>query len=312
MKERGVALITAIVLVAIATVLAVHIGTRASLDLRRTSGLISLDQGWHVALGAEAWAIEVLRDDREDSQTDDFSEAWAQPLPPLPVDGGTMRGALEDMQGRFNVNNLVVHDPATNELKVDERSITRFEQLLAFAGADPRWARILADWIDTDTLPGFPEGAEDGAYLAQNPPYRAANGPVTTVSEMLSLPGMTLEEYERIRPFVAALPVGTPINVCTAAAPILAALVEGGTDFGDVELLTSNRRDGCFPTIADLQATLDPDVFQALQTSISETSNWFRAVTAVRIGTSELTLYSLIERTSAGGGRTVLRSTGTE
>jgi general secretion pathway protein K len=311
-KQRGVALITAIVLVAIATVLAVHIGTRASLDLRRTTGLISLDQGWHVALGAEAWAIQVLRDDREDSQTDDLSEPWAQPLPPLPVDGGEVRGALEDMQGRFNVNNLVVHDPTTNALEVDEVSIARFERLLTFAGADPRWARILADWLDADTVPGFPEGAEDGTYLAQNPPYRAANGPVTTATEMLALPGMTLEEYERIRPYVAALPVGTTLNVCTAAAPILAALIAGGTDFGDAKLLSSNRRDGCFPTIADLQATLDPDDFQALQPFISETSNWFRAVTAVRIGTSELTLYSLIERSGAGGSRTVLRSTGTE
>jgi general secretion pathway protein K len=307
MRQRGVALITAIVLVAIATVLAVHIGTRASLDLRRTTGLISLDQGWHVALGAEAWAIEVLRDDREGTQIDDLTEPWAQPLPPLPVDGGAMRGALEDMQGRFNVNNLLSSDGTANEF-----SIARFERLLTFAGADPRWARILADWLDADTVPGFPEGAEDGAYLAQNPPYRSANGPVTTVSEMLALPGMTLEEYERVRPYVTALPVGTKINVCTAAAPILAALIEGGTDFGDVELLTANRRDGCFPTIADLQATMDPAVFQALQPSISETSNWFRAVTAVRIGTSELTLYSLIERSSAGGSRTVLRSTGTE
>jgi general secretion pathway protein K len=239
-KQRGVALITAIVLVAIATVLAVHIGTRASLDLRRTTGLISLDQGWHVALGAEAWAIQVLRDDREDSQTDDLSEPWAQPLPPLPVDGGEVRGALEDMQGRFNVNNLVVHDPTTNALEVDEVSIARFERLLTFAGADPRWARILADWLDADTVPGFPEGAEDGTYLAQNPPYRAANGPVTTATEMLALPGMTLEEYERIRPYVAALPVGTTLNVCTAAAPILAALIAGGTDFGDAKLLSSS------------------------------------------------------------------------
>lgn len=306
-SQRGVALITAIVLVAIATVLAVHIGTRASLDIRRTAGLIALDQGWHVALGAEAWAAEVLQDDREDSQTDHLAEAWAQPLPPLPVDGGAVRGALEDMQGRFNVNNLLANDGTPNEL-----SIARFERLLTFAGAEPRWARILADWLDTDTVAGFPEGAEDGAYLAQDPPYRAANGPVTTVSEMLALPGMTLDEYQRIRPYVTALPVGTPINICTAAAPVLAALVEGSTDFGDAELLQTNRRDGCFPTVADLQATLDPAVFQVLQRSISETSNWFRAVTAVRIGTSELTLYSLMERSSAGGSRTVLRSTGTE
>jgi general secretion pathway protein K len=307
MRQRGVALITAIVLVAIATVIAVRLGTRASLDLRRTAGLLALEQGWHVALGAEAWAAEVLREDREDSQTDHLAESWAQPLPPLPVDGGEVRGALEDMQGRFNVNDLL-----TGAGEVNEASLARFERLLDEAGAERRWARILADWLDNDTIPGFPEGAEDGAYLSQSPPYRAANGPVTSTTEMLALPGMTLEEFARIRPYVAALPVGTTINVCTAKAPLLAALVEGGTDFGDAKALADNRRDGCFPTLADLQATLDAAQYQALLPAISETSNWFRAVTAVRIGTSELTLYSLIERNNAGGSRTVLRSTGTE
>jgi len=307
MKERGVALITAIVLVAIATVLAVRVGTRASLDVRRTAGLIALDQGWHVALGAEAWAGEVLREDREDSQTDHLGEPWAQPIPPLPVDGGSVRGGLEDMQGRFNLNNLLAADGTVNE-----PGVLRFERLLDNVAADRRWARIMVDWLDADTVPGYPDGAEDGNYLSQNPPYRAANGAVTTITELMALPGMTIEEYLRIRPFVAALPAGSKINVCTAAAPVLAALAAGGSDFGDAKSLAGNRRDGCFPTMADLQATLDPTEFQTLQPAISETSNWFRAVTTVSIGTSELTLYSLIERNSAGGSRTVLRSIGTE
>lgn len=306
-RQRGVALITAIVLVAIATILAVHIGTRAALDLRRTAGLVALDQGWHVALGAEAWAAEVLSDDLDDSETDHLAEAWAQPLPGLPVDGGELRGALEDMQGRFNLNNLIDENRAP-----DDTGIARFERLLLLVGAQPRWARIMADWLDEGTVPGIPEGAEDSTYLSQNPPYRAANGIVATTTEMMALPGMTREEFERIRPYVAALPVGTAINLCTAKAPVLAALVEGGTDFGNEELLAANRRDGCFPTRADLQATLDGAAWLALEGSVSERSDWFRAVTAVRIGTSELTLYSLIERNGPTAIRTVLRSTGTE
>jgi general secretion pathway protein K len=305
--QRGVALITAIVLVAIATMLAVHVGTRAALDLRRTAGLAALDQGWHVALGAEAWGAEVLSDDLDDSETDHLGEAWAQPLPGLPIDGGEVRGALEDMQGRFNLNNLLDDSRAP-----DDASIARFERLLLLVGAQPRWARILADWLDEDTVPGIPEGAEDGTYLSQNPPYRAANGLVATTTEMMALPGMTRDEFERIRPYVAALPVGTTINLCTAKAPLLAALVDGGTDFGDEELLAANRRDGCFPTSADLQATLDAGAWQALDGVVSENSRWFRAVTAVRIGTSEFTLYSLIERNGPTSIRTVLRSTGTE
>jgi general secretion pathway protein K len=306
MRQRGVALITAIVVVAIATVLAVRIGTRAAMDLRRTSGLVALDQGWHVALGAEAWAIEVLKDDIKNSQEfDHFGEAWAQPLPPLPVDGGEVRGALEDVQGRFNLNNLV-----TAERETDPDNVERFALLLVQVGAQPRWASLLADWIDQDAQPNMPEGAEDGTYLSQNPPYRAANGLVATTTEMMALPGMTRDEFERIRPYVTALPPGTRINVCTAKAPVLAMLSDGGLDFSNEELLAANRRDGCYPT---------PEMFEDKfpiradrERVISQNSDWFRAVTAVRIGTSEFTLYSLINRDSDTAIRTVLRSTGTE
>jgi general secretion pathway protein K len=307
MSQRGVALITAVVLVAIATVLATRVGTEAALDVRRTAGLGALNQGWHVALGAEAWAGEILRKDLQDSQRDELDEAWAQPLPPLPVDGGTIEGWIEDMQGRFNLNNLLRADG-----EVDPVGVERFSRLLQLAGVDPRFAGALADWLDADTVERFPDGAEDGVYLSQVPGYRAANGPITTTSELMALPGFTLEDYARLRPHVAALPAGTRINVCTATPLVLAALVEGGTDFGDAEALARNRAEGCFPQLTDLQATLDPDQYQRLAPAIAESSAWFRSVAVVSIGTSQLTLYSLMERNSAGGVRTVVRSSGTE
>ena len=309
MRQRGVALITAIVVVAIATILAVRIGTRAALDLRRTAGLVALDQGWHVALGAEAWAIEALKDDWRNSsgaqKTDHLGEAWAQPLPPLPIDGGEVRGVLEDMQGRFNLNNLI-----NAEHKPDELNVRRFQQLLILVGAQPRWASLMADWIDDDAMPDG-DGAEDGTYLGQSPPYRTANGLVVTTTEMMALPGMTREEFERIRPYIAALPPGTPLNVCTAKAPVLTAFVGSSTDYSNEELLAANRREGCYPTTEFLK----PDVpdWSSVEDDFSESTNWFRALTAVRIGTSEFTLYSLINRNGSDTAiRTVLRSTGTE
>ncbi|HEU4516211.1 MAG TPA: type II secretion system minor pseudopilin GspK [Steroidobacteraceae bacterium] len=304
MRQRGVALITAIVVVAIATILAVRIGTRAALDLRRTEGLVALDRGWHVGLGAEAWAIEALKEDYESStDSDHLAEAWAKPLPPLPVDGGEVRGALEDMQGRFNLNNLV-----DSKGEIVDANVERFGNLLVLLGAQPRWAPLMADWIDNDANPDMAGGAEDGTYLSQDPPYRTANRLVSTTTEMMALPGMTRDEFERIRPYVAALPRGSTINVCTAKAPVLAMLGEGVVDFSNEELLTANRRDGCFPT---------PDVFSNIPEPqrdllLSQTTEWFRALTAVRIGTSEFTLYSLIHRDGNTAIRTVLRSTGTE
>ena len=307
MRQRGVALITAVVLVAIATVLATRIGTEAALDLRRTGGLAALNQAWQVALGAEAWAAQILNDDLTTSTQDDLSEDWARPVPPLPIDGGMIEGQVEDMQGRFNLNNLLKADGT-----VDDVNVERFRRLLLGVEVDPRWAGTLADWLDADTVDRFPDGAEDGVYSGQAPPYRTANGPVTTTTELMALPGFSLEDYARIRPHVAALPVGTKINVCTATGAVLSALVEGGTDFGDPEALTRNRRDSCFPRLDDLRVGVADEEFAALQSSLSENTNWFRITTIVSIGTSQLTLYSLLERNASGSVRAVVRSIGTE
>jgi general secretion pathway protein K len=307
MRQRGVALIMAVVLVAIATVLSARVGTEAALDLRRTAGIGELNQGWEVALGAEAWAAQILKQDLGNSKTDDLSEDWAQPVPPLPIDGGSIEGTLEDMQARFNLNNLLRPDGS-----IDEVNVKRFRELLRLADVDQRWAGALADWLDSDTVETFPDGAEDGVYIGQAPPYRTANGPITTPTELLALPGFTLDDYARLRPHVAALPVGSRVNLCTATPLVLAALVQGGTDFGAADALARNRSEGCFPTLEDLRATLGDDQFQALQQAVAENTNWFRLTSVVSIGTSQLTLYSLLERNSAGGVRAVVRSIGTE
>lgn len=307
MRQRGVALILAIVMVALATVLATRIASRAALDVRRTTGLAALDQGWEVALGAEAWAAQILLEDTQQSQRDHLAEAWATPLPRLPIDGGSIVGGLEDMQGRFNINNLVDGNGEVNAV-----ALAQFAALLDGLGLENRWAGIAADWLDADTIAGVPDGAEDGVYLSQQPPYRAANGPMASITEMLSLPGFGLENFRKLQPYIAALPVGTKVNVCTASPPVLSALAEGGTDFGNADALARNRKDACFPTLEDFKATVGVTEFQKIQGTVGESSNWFRAVTTVSIGTSEVTLYSLLERNGAGQTRPVLRSIGTE
>ena len=80
------------------------------------------------------------------------------------------------MQGRFNLNNLVTPEGAENR-----EALREFQNLLTVLELEPKWADILADWLDPDTQPNFPDGAEDNVYISQTPPYRAANGPITSV-----------------------------------------------------------------------------------------------------------------------------------
>jgi general secretion pathway protein K len=95
-RQRGVALITAVLVVALATMLAINVTFRGMLDQRRSANLFAFDQGFEVALGAEAWAADFLRKDAQETQQDHLGETWAQSMPPLPIDEGvgTVEGRL--------------------------------------------------------------------------------------------------------------------------------------------------------------------------------------------------------------------------
>jgi general secretion pathway protein K len=308
LAQRGVALITAVLMVALATILAVEVGFRGFLDQRRTGTLFAIDQAYEISLGAEAWAADFLKKDLQESQTDHLGEAWARPLPPLPIDGGgTVAGRLEDLQGRFNVNNLVNPDGTTNEAAVKQ-----LERIFAALQLEPGWAIAIADWIDSDTQPGFPDGAEDSVYTGQDPPHLTANMPVTRVSELMVLPEFGAERFARVRPYLAALPAGSKLNVCTAPGIVLDSLSEGTSEFGlDPKNLEVRRKDACFPTLEDLRGALGDAAFNELRNSLTESSSYFRATLWVTIGTTEFTLYSLLAR-SPGSVRPVLRSFGSE
>jgi general secretion pathway protein K len=306
-RQRGVALITAVLMVALATMLAVDVGFRGFLDQRRSGTLFALDQAYEVALGAEAWAADFLKKDLQESQTDHLGEIWAQPLPPLPIDGGTVEGRLEDLQGRFNINSLVNADGTTNA-----DAVQRLERIFAVLDVEPAWASAIADWVDADTQPGFPDGAEDSVYTGQDPPHLTANMPVTRVSELMVLPGFGAERYAKVRPYLSALPVGTPLNVCTAPGIVLDALSEGSREFGlNPDDLANRRKDACFPSLEDLRGALGDAAYDEVKNSLTESSSYFRATVWVTIGTTQFTLYSLLAR-SGGQIRPALRSFGSD
>jgi general secretion pathway protein K len=313
-RQRGVALILAVLIVALATMLAASVSFKGYLDQRRSANAFAMDQGFEVALGGEAWAADSLRRDKQQSaKTDDFTEEWATPIPPIPIEGGEFEGQLEDMQGRFNLNSLVALEGG--QLKEDKVAVERFERLLRLLDLEPKWATMIADWIDSDIQPGFPDGAEDPTYTGLTPPYRTANMPVTRASELLAIAGFGLERYRKLEPFVTALPIGTPINVCTASPEVLDSIIGKNLEFTQSrENLTETRKQRCFPNKQDfLSGVPDAKDKQLLEEGkvIDQTSSYFRATIWVTIGTTQYTLYSLLYRSGNNGlVRPILRSHG--
>lgn len=308
--QRGIALITAVVLVAVATVLATAIGFTSAMSARRASTVFGADQALLAAEGAEAMAAYVLKQSASSGSDLSLDQAWAQTYGPMPLsDGVTLEFAqIEDQQGKFNINNLASGGAS------DPSAIAELQQLLGTLGLEQKWAGIIADWIDADNQPNFPDGAEDSVYLAQSPPYRAANIPVTSISELLAIPGFGRDRYNRIEPYLAALPPGTIINICTASGVLLDAL-SGKTEYStDPARLASERAQskGCFPTMAVYQSSLTSQSQAQLAGRIGTTSNYLRLRSLITIGTARFSLYSLLYRDGGGQIRPVIRTFGTE
>lgn len=307
-RQRGIALLVAILLVALGTIVAASIAYENAMTARRGASTFALDQSVLIAQAAEALAAYGLREVwRSDRQHTYLGQGWDKPVGPIEVVPDVMLTAsLEDMQGRFNINSLVNPDGTPNQA-----NITAFEQLLATLGIEPKWAGYVVDWIDPDIVPTNPEGAEDSVYLGQAPPYRTPNMYITSTTELLALPGFGHERYQKLQPFITALPVGTPLNICTAPGVVLDAFIPGRQEFGlDPEQLLKNRQaaGACFPSLTDYQAAFGGQKQAQGSQQFGQNSSYFKLTSFVTIGTTEFNLYSLLYQDATGSVRPILRT----
>jgi general secretion pathway protein K len=305
-RQRGVALITAILITALVSSVALSLAWDNALDMRRTMTLLYRDQAVQVALGAESWIQSILRDDLEETDTDHLGEIWASELPGLPVQSdvvqGELFGAMEDLQGRFNINNLIDQNG-----EVDELALEQFRRLLIALELDPRFAGITADWLDANQEAGFPDGAEDAIYTGFVPAYRTPNLPITHATELAALEGMDKESFDTLAPHIVALPGRTGINVNTATAAVLQSLDENLTA-SDVESLISEREEGGF---ADVQNTFSTLVAPEILPQLEESTSYFQLRLVVQIATVRIIYFSTLQRGANGQVVPILRSLGT-
>jgi len=319
-RQQGVALITALLIAALVTVAAVAMASRQQLDIRRTGNMLEADQAYMYALAAETWVSQILNTDKKKTKIDTLTESWAMKLPPIPVEGGDITGSVEDMQGRFNLNNLVGTNTGGNSdnnsgsnsgnnsanNKPDQVQIKAFQSLLArvnFAKEkvqlSPFVANRVADWIDPD-LNALADGAEDLVYLGLDVPYRAANRLMVSPSELTAVAGLSVRDVSALLPFVAALPKSTAINVNTAPEMVLLSLSNDITPRIATEL-AAMRIGSAFETTDEFVKKLKDDYDITLDKKrVSVSSNYFLVSSRAAIGRTTLRMYSLLERTDNG------------
>jgi general secretion pathway protein K len=289
--QRGVAVVLAMLVVALAASTATYLLWAESLWLRQVENLVARAQADSVARAATQWATAILAED--DATVDHLDETWAHRLPALPAEGATLTGAIADEQAKFNVNNLVrgaAPSPA---------DVAVLQRLLGLVGLPATLADAIVDWIDPDDALTQAGGAEDLDYLAREPAYRAPNRALADVGELARVKGMTPEALARLAPHLTALPDETPVNVNTASATVLLAIVPA-LSASDAARVVEERSRAPFRGREDFQRALPPAASAQIDGPIDIKSRYFSAEATVRVGRVTAGYRALIERGERG------------
>jgi general secretion pathway protein K len=287
-RQRGIALITVILIVALATTVASFVAWRQQVWTRQVENLRDASQGEAVVRAGVDWAGTILVEDRRKNAVDHLGEPWTQHVA-LPVERGNVVGGISDQQARFNLNNLTRNSMASGA------DIASFQRLLATLELPSTLVDALVDWLDADGQVYGADGAEDAYYLARPTPYYPANRALIDLSELAMVRGYDQTIIDKLAPHVCVLPNPTPVNVNTASAEVLAAVIPG-LAVDDARKLVEERGDGS-ETLADFRGKLSAQQALGLQENLlSVASDYFLVDLGVEFGRVRQRYLALYQR----------------
>lgn len=308
-RERGAALLTILLLVAVMAVIAAAAMEKLTLATRLSANVAALDQARAYADSASPLIVRRL-DDLVSSAPGKVTleGGWLGRAQSLPVPRGAASATIYDGSNCFNLNSLV-SGKAGDVLRARPVAILQFAALMELMGIAPGKAHAIAvasaDWIDSDSIPQR-GGAEDEVYLRLDPPYRTANGMMADASELRAVAGMTPAIYHLLEPWICALPTTdlSPVNVNTLLpeqAPLFAMMVPGKLPVDMARSILAARPKGGYDSTVAFWAApalrgLTPPAQVAQQVRL--TTGWFRVELDVDIGGTHMRQRALYDARS--------------
>jgi general secretion pathway protein K len=301
-RQRGIALLVALLTIALAAVLIAGLLDRGELALARTRNALRAEQAQAYAQGLEGYAARVLQKDLdEDPNNDSNTDIWAMPLPPQTVPGGVIRASMRDLNGCFNLNNLSLPNAG------NPTWARMFQRLLDARGVDPTLLDAIQDWLGAPDAND--ENTIDAYYLAQPVPYRSAHRVFAHVSELRLVRGVTSDVYARLAPYVCALPKGSHINVNTASVPVLQTL-GGISEAQAVSVWRNGQAQWTSNFVSTWSSQLGVIADPGAADKAGTTSYYFLARSDIDLDDVSFTFFSVIERRQGVGVRVIARSRG--
>lgn len=292
-KQKGIALLMAMLVVSIATVTAVSLVHEQSLSIRKTGNIRANDNALMYSLGLEDYARLFLQKDSKNSKIDHLQEDWAIGIPALPIEGGFLSGSMEDAQSRINLNSIG-----------EKESEDRLRVLCNNLDVSPDFIPALKDWLDSDQETVDADGAEDDYYTGLDLAYRTGNRNLSDISELLLVKGVEQEMYEKLKPYITALPSAAGLNINTIPAEIYNTLDKGL----DAEKFIADREKDAFTNLEDYKNRMNHPAL--IEKGLTVTTEYFLASGQITIGDKTLFVESLIHRDNKGATTILSRKLG--
>jgi general secretion pathway protein K len=297
-KQRGVALITVMLVFVIVAVISTQMLRRGQLNIRSVGNLMETRQAYYYALGGEAYARQLLAKDitSANNNIDTLDEAWAlaKDQRPFEIDNGSMLVEINDLQGRFNLNSVVFD---AQGMQVNQLALDQFILLLKNLQLNPNYAYLWLDWIDRDQNRSA-NGAEDADYSG----YQTAASPEADISALRLLRSMQPEDYAKLAPHVSVLPfdpvtnaTATAINVNTADEIVLRS-ISPTLSAAQAAQIVARQKSGGYRDIGDVPAAGGTN-------AVSVNSSYFEVIVTVNYANRWQRIRTVLERKSNTSGQ---------
>jgi len=226
-RPKGIALITVMLVVALAAVILVQMTSRLQLQMQRTENINFNQQAYWYAMGAEAFAKRVLITSfEEDNKITHLGQTWAQGKTSYPVDFGEITGEIKDLHSCFNLNALRAPkaDGGIEKKSLARQGLEELLQILEIKDVSQFEAEYMADalsdWLDEDSAIASAGGAEDNDYAAREFPLLPGNHYIASVKELRVIEHFTLPVLYAIKDYVCVIPDTNlhQININTVSA----------------------------------------------------------------------------------------------
>ena len=294
--NQGSAIILALITVALAAGIAAALLATLGSAVDGASGRHQQTQARLLAQAATDWARNILAEDARTTAVDHLQEPWTIRVPPTPVEQngleGEVSGEIEDWSGRFNINNLAPDG------QPDETARQEFERLLSSlnvrANANSLSLRI-QQWLSTKTAD---KNDKDGQVKKTAHTINTQDGgphaALADITELRALSGVDDALMAQINPFVIAAPAPSKVNINTAPAEILAAVIDGlGMD--QARVIAAQRDQAWFRDMADLKNRL-PQGITLNENRLDVRSRFFLVTGRTRSGMAMVKMQVLLDR----------------